>query len=150
MTVRVGGELELEAELSAALEAAVEGALRRGGREALDVDVVVVSDDTLSRLHGEWLGDDSRTDVIAFDLGGEDGGPQGEVYVSLDRARERAAVRGVALERELALYAVHGALHLCGLDDHDDDERARMRRAERAVMEELGYPPDDAPHELGA
>lgn len=150
MTVHVGGELELGAELSAALEAAVEAALRQGGREGLDVDVVVVSDETLARLHGEWLGDDSHTDVIAFDLGGEDEGPQGEIYVSFDRARERAVVRGVVLERELVLYSVHGTLHLCGYDDHDVDERSRMRRAERTVMEVLGYPPDDAPHELGA
>ncbi len=150
MTVQVGGEVEVEAALVAELETAVEAALRRGGRGGLDVDVIVVSDETLARLHGRFLGDDSNTDVMAFDLGGEDEGPQGEIYVSLDRANARAVARGVALARELALYAVHGALHLCGLDDHADDDRRKMRELERSVLDELGYLPDDAPHDLGA
>jgi len=54
----------------------------------------------------------------------------------------------VSFERELVLYVVHGALHLCGFDDHDPDERAAMRAAERSVMGRLGYPEDLAPHDL--
>lgn len=151
MTVRVDGELEVDEAFAAGLEAAVEAALRRGGREGLSVDLIVVSDETLAELHGRFLGDGSNTDVMAFDLGEDEaGGPQGEIYVSVDRARARAAVRGVAERRELALYAVHGALHLCGFDDHAEADRLRMRELERAVLDELGYPPDDAPHELGA
>jgi len=53
----------------------------------------------------------------------------------------------VSEARELALYVVHGALHLCGFDDHDPEQRAAMRLAERAVMSSLGYEADEAPHE---
>ena len=88
------------------------------------------------------------TDVMSFDLGDDENGPAGELYVSVDRARAVAAERGVSLERELTLYVVHGALHLCGFDDHEESERERMRGAEREVMERLGFPPDDLPHEL--
>ena len=150
MTVQVGGEVEIEPAVMEGLESAVEAALRQGGRSGLEVDVVVVSDATLARLHGRFLGDESNTDVMAFDLGGEDEGPQGEIYVSIDRAKARAVARDVALARELALYAVHGALHLCGFDDHADEDRQRMRELEARVLDELGYSPDDAPHDLGA
>ncbi|MEM7310207.1 MAG: rRNA maturation RNase YbeY [Planctomycetota bacterium] len=127
---------------------AVDEALEEGGRPGVLLGVVFVDAARLTQMHADYLDDPSETDVITFDLGEEGGGPAGELYVSVDRARELAERRGVPVERELALYVVHGALHLCGFDDHEDDGRAAMRRAERAVLERLGYPPDDQPHDL--
>jgi probable rRNA maturation factor len=154
MTIRVHWDVESEEELTERIEGAVAAALSHGGRTGHEIDVIIVSEETLARIHEDFMGDASVTDVIAFDLAeggelGENEGPQGEIYVSLDRARVLAKRRGVALGRELVLYAVHGALHLCGFDDHDDDDRRRMREAEGVVLGELGYPPDDAPHEFG-
>jgi probable rRNA maturation factor len=130
----------------AGVRRAVEAALAHGGRPGLELSVVLVDDATLAELHERFLGDPAPTDVLAFDLG-DDGGPAGEVVVSVDRARDLAAERGVGLDRELALYLVHGALHLCGHDDHDEAERAAMRRAEAAVLAGLGFPDDPAPHD---
>ncbi len=118
------------------------GALAYGGRAGVDLDIVFVTDPALRDLHGTWLGDPSDTDVITFDLAGGGAGPVGELYVSVDCASRVAPTRPVPLERELALYVVHGVLHLCGHDDHDDLERERMRRAEAAVLRALGYPDD--------
>jgi probable rRNA maturation factor len=125
-------------------------ALEHGDRPSLALSVAFVDDSALAALHGRFLGDDSPTDVMSFDLGEDTPGPGGELYVSVDRARSCATARGVPVERELALYVVHGVLHLCGFDDHEPAERGAMRAAEQAVMDVLGFPPDDAPHELGA
>ena len=125
-------------------------ALEFGERGALGLSVVFVDDAALSALHGRFLGDESPTDVMSFDLGEDTPGPGGELYVSVERAVARAEERQVPLGRELALYVVHGALHLCGYDDHEPADRAVMRGAEAKVMSTLGFPPDDAPHELGA
>jgi len=135
-TVR-GARLLSEAEVCAAVSAA----LAHGGRPELTLSVVFVSDAELARLHAEHLGDPSPTDVMAFDLGAEGGGPAGEVYVSVERARAVARERDLAPEAELLLYVVHGCLHLCGHDDHAPRARARMRAAERAVLARLGAPP---------
>ena len=35
-------------------------------------------------------------------------------------------------------------------ENADEADRAAMRAAERAVMNTLGFPSDDAPHEFGA
>lgn len=141
---RADEELPGDGDLARALRTALE----HGGRPGREVAVVVVDEPTLTELHGRFLGDPTPTDVITFDLGGGDEpGPDGELYVSLDMARRVAAERGVPLARELTLYVVHGALHLCGLDDHDPADRAAMRAAEREVMAELGFPPDPAPHD---
>jgi len=121
-------------------------ALSHGGRAEQELSLVLLDDAALCELHERYLGDPSPTDVISFDLG-EDGGPIGEVCVSVERAQLVAAERGVRPARELALYVVHGVLHLCGFDDTSDEERARMRAAEGAVMSALGYEQDCAPHE---
>ncbi len=117
---------------------AVNAALDEGGRKGIALSVVFVGDRELCRLHEERLGDPSATDVLAFDLG-EGGGPAGELYVSAERARAVARERGLSPERELALYVVHGCLHLCGHDDTAPRARARMRATERRVLAALGY-----------
>ena len=142
----VSWALDGEACLSdAAVEALIGAAVAHGGRAGLELDVVFVGDQALAQLHAEWLADERPTDVIAFDLGAEGPGPAGELYVSVDCARRVAPTRPVPVERELALYVVHGALHLCGFDDEAPDARARMRRAEAEVLASLGYAPDPEP-----
>lgn len=130
---------------------AVAAAAADQGLEALQVDVVFVSAAELAKMHGTFLDDPTETDVITFDLRDPDlvdaPGPDGELYVSLERARSEARLRGVQLERELLLYVVHGALHLCGLDDHDEADRSSMRAAEGRIMERLGFAPDGGAHE---
>jgi probable rRNA maturation factor len=121
-------------------------ALREGGRPALRLSIAVVPDRELTRLHGEWLGDPTPTDVLSFDLS-DDLSEAGEIVASHTCARRTARERGVPAGRELALYVVHGVLHLCGHDDHDRRERAAMRAAERRVLARLGWPDDDAPHD---
>lgn len=130
---------------------AVAAAAADQGLGALELDVVFVSAAELAEMHGTFLDDPTETDVITFDLRDPDlvdaAGPDGELYVSLERARSEARLRGVRLERELLLYVVHGALHLCGLDDHEEADRSSMRAAEGRVMERLGFAPDEGAHE---
>jgi probable rRNA maturation factor len=121
-------------------------ALAFGKRPGRALSVVFVSDRALARMHGRWLGDGAPTDVITFDLAeGAAGGPIGELYVSVERALVESRRRGVRPERELALYVVHGVLHLCGYDDHGPTDRRRMRAAERRVLEDLGFEHDPTP-----
>jgi probable rRNA maturation factor len=138
---RVRGRLLGDAEVRRILRAA----LRHGRREGLALAVVFVGDAALARLHGRWLSDPGRTDVITFDLS-DRFSQAGELYVSATAARRVGRERGVGARRELALYLVHGALHLCGFDDRAARARAKMRRAETAVLRALGYPDDPLPH----
>lgn len=121
---------------SPALVRAVVGSAFLQGGDPRPISVVFVDDAELAEMHGEWLDDPRATDVITFDLGGG-GGPEGELYVSVERAREVASRRGADPLRELMLYVAHGVLHLCGYDDHDPADRRRMRAAERRALSVL-------------
>ncbi|MHC4077904.1 MAG: rRNA maturation RNase YbeY [Planctomycetota bacterium] len=101
-------------------------------RPGLKVSVLLTDDAEIARLHGEFLGDPSGTDVLSFPM--DDGV---DVVVSVERARREAKARGHTIKAELALYLVHGLLHACGYDDGDDGDRARMRKAEQEVLQRL-------------
>lgn len=128
-----------------AIRSAVRAALAHAGREGIDVEVALVSDRHLAAIHARFLGDPSPTDVISFDLGEDGDGLAAEIYVSVERARAEARERGDPVEREIALYLVHGALHLGDFDDRSHGQRVRMRAAEAVVLAELGLLP--AAHE---
>ncbi|MGQ9589893.1 MAG: rRNA maturation RNase YbeY [Planctomycetota bacterium] len=104
------------------------------------LSVAVVGDPEIALLHERFLGVRGPTDVLAFPLGEGSGassseGVFGEVVVSAETAAREAARRGLRPERELALYAIHGALHLVGYDDRTEATRRRMRGAERKYLE---------------
>jgi probable rRNA maturation factor len=120
----------------------VRAALAHGGRPAMPVSLLLTGDREIGRLHADFLGDPSPTDVISFAV--DDGA---ELVVSVDTARRVAAQKGHAARAEVALYVVHGLLHVMGWDDVRPAQRAQMRAAESAVMRSLGLayaPVDDA------
>lgn len=95
---------------------------------AAEVNVVLVSDDELLQMNRTHLNHDYYTDVITFAL--EQEPLEGEIYISVDRAREQAAEYGVGLYEEIKRLAIHGALHLAGHDDASQADREAMRRLE--------------------
>lgn len=131
----------------------VQAALAHGQRKDLWLGVVFAPDELMIKLHGDYLDDPTPTDVITFDLESErmPGMPESlaaELYVGVEEAQRVAAIRGVEFRRELALYVVHGCLHLCGFDDHNEADSARMRVAEQSVMAALGFVEDSKPHHM--
>jgi probable rRNA maturation factor len=58
----------------------------------------------------------------------------GELVVSAEMACQSARELGVEPCDELALYVVHGLLHLCGWDDRNVTERERMREREVQLL----------------
>lgn len=98
-----------------------------------DLSVALLTSRAMGKLHARFLDDATPTDVITFE-GDESAGLAGEICVCPDVARNYAAARNNDFSEELALYIVHGYLHLCGQDDVDPVLRRRMRAAERTAM----------------
>jgi probable rRNA maturation factor len=128
--------------------------LHRVAAEAADCEgfthgrlsIAVVGATAMATLHKRYLGKSGPTDVLSFDLDTDrgQGHLEGEVVVCTDVARRRAARYGRALQAaraELALYVVHGILHLAGYDDHTPADNQKMHRREDEILCRLGLGP---------
>ena len=102
------------------------------GRPDLEVSLLLTDDEEIAQLHDEYLDDPTPTDVMSFEM---DSGA--EIVVSVETARRVAQRNGTPMNAEVALYIVHGILHTVGFDDKDEQERRRMREAERAILSKL-------------
>lgn len=131
------------------------------------LSVAVVSTRAMTTLHRRYRGTDEPTDVLSFDLGTDRrrGLLDAEIVLCADLARTVAAagwhgltqpgrgssgarsskrlVRGslAAAHAELALYLVHGILHLAGYDDDTPTAARRMHAREDELLTQLGLGP---------
>jgi len=115
------------------LRRVVRATLAFARRPSLSVSLLLTDDAEIADLHARHLGDPTPTDVMSFAL--DDGA---EVVVSVTTAARIARERGHAVGAEVALYVVHGLLHVLGHDDTTPRARARMRDAERTVLARTG------------
>ena len=125
----------------AGVRAVVEAVSAGEGVVVASLGVVLGDHRLVHDLNREWLGHDYPTDVVSFVLDEEAqarGVLDGEVYVDLDTAAERAPEFGVTPEHEALRYVAHGVLHLAGHDDATDDERAAMRALEDRYLAAAG------------
>jgi len=134
--LRVGRLLRRVAEHTLRSEGFVRGAL----------SIALVGSRAMSTLHARYLGRRGPTDVLAFDLGTDRSlrHVEGEVIICADLAARRARARRgrrSAFHAELALYAVHGILHLAGYDDGAPADYRRMHAREDELLTELGLGP---------
>ena len=116
------------------LSALVRSIIENEKKKAESVSVVLVDDAYLLEVNRNFLNHNYRTDVISFDLG-EGGEIEGEIYISVDRARVQARRYKVSTEKEIVRLIVHGILHLTGWEDKTRSEKLRMRKRENAFVE---------------
>jgi probable rRNA maturation factor len=99
------------------------------GRYALrhlpEVEVTILSDRVIGELHEEFMNIPGPTDVITFE--------HGEIVMSAETAKEYAREHGHSTEEELALYTVHGLLHLNGFEDTTSRDAVRMHKVQNRI-----------------
>ncbi|MCH8879786.1 MAG: rRNA maturation RNase YbeY [Planctomycetes bacterium] len=126
------------------LQEGIREALRRFDTASADVSVAVVSDAEIAELHEKYMNIKGATDVLAFDLaekhhaGANGRHVEGEIVVSADTAKRRAEERAHPVAAELALYVVHGTLHLLGMDDATEQEAMKMHKMEDEILTAIG------------
>lgn len=113
------------------------------GEEVKDARVTLafVDNTTIHRLNKQFLNHDEPTDVLSFPMSGPSAKTlEGEIVIGVEVAQSQATERGHDVAAEMTLYVIHGLLHLCGYDDHDDKDVRRMRERESAYLLQLGFP----------
>lgn len=108
-------------------------------------NLIIVDNNYIHELNKTYRGIDRPTDVITFALEDEDTViiPDeerilGDIYISIDKAREQKDQYGHSLLRELSFLAVHGFYHLLGYDHQTKEEEEVMFKKQEEVLESYG------------
>ena len=153
MAIQVDVEIDFAATGAAAyvgvVQQAVATILRREGfvgGESVSVTVLLTGDERLRSLNREFAGDDHVTDVLSFpaDSASEFPGMDseafadglGDIAISVPQTERQSCEKQVPFERELAMLAIHGTLHLLGYDHAlPNEERVMFSKTDEALGE---------------
>ena len=94
------------------------------------LNFIFTSDDILQELNQQYLGHSTFTDIITFDLSENKRKIEGDIYISIDRAKENARSFKEPYKREIQRLIIHGVLHLSGYKDTTKAEKEEMRAKE--------------------
>ncbi len=108
------------------------------GKVVGDINYIFVDDETILDINRRFIGHDYYTDHIGFDYSSGDS-LSGDIYISLDTVRTNAELYGATFDQELRRIIIHGLLHLCGLRDKTEEERAQMQQAEDQALAIMNY-----------
>jgi probable rRNA maturation factor len=112
-----------------------------------EISLAFVDNPTIQQLNQRYLSHNEPTDVLSFPLSEPNADRlAGELVIGAEVAKAQAEDLAHELEAELALYVIHGLLHLCGYDDKLASAIEKMRQRERHYLQLLGLP-DIAPKE---
>ena len=114
-------------------------------KEKLDnciFNIIFIDNERIKEINKEYRNIDKVTDVISFAL--EDNNDikydgfrvLGDIYISLDKAKEQASIYEHSYIRELCFLITHGILHLLGYDHmEEEDEKIMFDKQERLLEE---------------
>ncbi len=108
--------------------------------------IELVDDADMSRMHEEFLGDPSPTDIMTFPYELDDGERGGDIVISIDTAESNAEHNSWTLTDELEFLVLHGLLHILGWDDDTPARREAMLARQLDLLQSTrrAVPSDDA------
>ena len=110
------------------------------GYLADDVAIVFGDDSLLNKLKKDFFNLDQLTDVIAFRLNDyEDKSIEGEIYISVPRAKENAIEFSEPFTKEIGRLIIHGGLHLLNYDDQTAADKAIMTGKEDEYLQQCQW-----------
>lgn len=109
----------------------------------VEFNVIIVDNNYIHNLNKTYRNIDRETDVITFALDDEDKVKTegdidilGDIYISIDKAKEQAEEYGHTFLREITFLAVHGFYHLLGYDHMNEEEEKVMFQKQEEVLNE--------------
>lgn len=103
------------------------------GKKCGDIAYIFCSDEKILEVNKTYLQHDYYTDVITFDYT-EGDKISGDIFISIDTVRSNAEQFGTDYDEELHRIIIHGALHLCGINDKGPGEREIMTCHENEAL----------------
>lgn len=110
--------------------------------ENVEFNIIFIDNPRIHEMNLTYRGVDRPTDVISFALEDNktiDLGVRllGDIYISIDKAKEQATSFGHSLRREISFLAVHGLLHLLGYDHMTKEEEKVMFQKQEELLQKF-------------
>ena len=110
--------------------------------ENVEFNIIFIDNPRIHEMNLTYRGIDRPTDVISFALEDNktiDLGVRllGDIYISIDKAKEQATSYGHSLRREISFLAVHGLLHLLGYDHMTKEEEKVMFQKQEELLQKF-------------
>ncbi len=90
------------------------------------VEVTIIGDAAISKIHDEFFGSSEPTDVITF--------PDGEILIGAGVVSRNAVRFGHSASEEASLCVVHGLLHLAGWNDQTESQAKEMSLKQEQIF----------------
>jgi rRNA maturation RNase YbeY len=117
------------------VETALKSCLDEAKAGPANVRVLVTSDEHVQELNRRYRGLDEATDVLTFE---DEDEASGDIAIAGPYAQRQAAARTIEFHDEVMLLAIHGTLHLLGLEDETEPGRIEMIDRMYDVAERFG------------
>ncbi len=101
-------------------------ALSQSGLEQAQVSILLTGREQIQALNRQYRKVDAPTDVLTFPAAPWAKPMLGDIAICLPIAKEQSILRGVTQREETLFLAVHGLLHLLGMEDESDSGRQSM------------------------
>jgi probable rRNA maturation factor len=112
-----------------------------GVSKNVELSLVICGERRIRSLNKKFRAKDGPTDVLSF--GFENGTSNdfinlGEIIICFSYMKKQAKKAGVGIEKELALLASHGTIHLFGIDhERSIDEDKRTEQIQTRVLTKI-------------
>ena len=130
------------------IEKVISEALRyEGVNDNTEVSVTIVDNEEIRKINNKFRNIDRATDVLSFPLIDfdneslpDDGSKiyQGDIIISIERAKEQAKEYGHSIDREIGFLTAHSMLHLLGYDHMVPEEEKEMFAKQEEILNNLG------------
>lgn len=142
--ITIFNETDVEIKEISELEQLLEFAATKEKINPVEFNIIFVDNAKIHELNKQYRNVDKPTDVITFaledheDIEFADGRVLGDIYISIDKAKEQAKDYGHSLKRELAFLCIHGFYHLLGYDHMTEEEEKVMFAKQEEVLSAYG------------
>ena len=115
-------------------------------KKYISLSFEITNNTEIEKLNEKWLSKSGPTDVLSFPLISEKDPLNnfsfvelGDLFISLDIAKEQSLKYNHSLTKEMLWLASHGFLHLLGLEHNDNNELDIMLNLQEYFISKLNY-----------
>lgn len=101
-----------------------------------DLNIIFCNDEYLLNVNNQYLKHNYYTDIITFDYS-DNQIINGDLFISVDSVKNNSVTYKTEFMTELSRVIIHGVLHLCGYNDHTEEDKKLMKEKEDFALTKL-------------